>query len=86
MHGKDIFGQPVIYIRVQHLHPKNSKEGQMARFVMYIIEEAIRNLGENADKYIYIIDFHKGGLSNVNLKQLKGIVTIFQVNLYHAQY
>lgn len=80
MIGKDKYGQPILVIRVR-LNNTKIMSGERARcFFLYLIEEAIRNMGDDVEKYILIVDFKSAGLSNLKFKQIKELAPVLQVN------
>ncbi len=79
--GKDLSGIPIIFIRCRQMNPKECTETGMKKYGIYMMEEAIRQQGAVTDKFIIIMDFKGASLSNVNFKQLKEVVPLFQVPL-----
>ncbi len=76
--GKDKYGQPILLMRVGKANPKATTEDRVRRFYFFVLEEAVRLMGEDADKYYTIIDFNGGGLSNFSLAQTKQLIPIIQ--------
>ena len=46
---------------------------------MYLLEEAVRQMADDVEKYIVIGDFHHAGLSNFDFKLLKELAPVLQV-------
>jgi len=48
-------------------------------FFSFLIEEAIRNMDEDIEKYILLVDFKNAKMANISYKQMKQLAPILQV-------
>ncbi|XP_047983237.1 phosphatidylinositol transfer protein 3-like [Salvia hispanica] len=73
---KDKHGRPVLVMRPR-CQNTNSIKGQI-KYLVYCMENAILNLGEEQEQMVWLIDFHGFSLSNVSLKVTKDTAHVLQ--------
>ncbi|KAL1547028.1 phosphatidylinositol transfer protein 3-like [Salvia divinorum] len=73
---KDKHGRPVLVMRPRCQNTKSIK-GQI-KYLVYCMENAILNLGEEQEQMVWLIDFHGFSLSNVSLKVTKETAHVLQ--------
>ncbi|KAG6438180.1 hypothetical protein SASPL_103117 [Salvia splendens] len=73
---KDKHGRPVLVMRPRCKNT-NSIKGQI-KYLVYCMENAILNLGEEQEQMVWLIDFHGFSLSNVSLKVTKDTAHVLQ--------
>ncbi len=74
--GKDKYRQPVFLVRIRLVRPKESTDERVRQFAFYRFEQAVKEMGEDADKYEAVVDFKDAGLSNFDFGMIRKMIPI----------
>jgi len=70
---QDIYGRPIILLKSKNLIPKKILTETFVKYLIYLIETAIKMMPENIDKLIIVLDIKDAGLENFSLNHLNKI-------------
>eukprot|EP00667_Euglena_gracilis_P014186 EG_transcript_14693 len=79
VHGKDLYGRPVVYMKPRYNMKPAPTQLQQVRHLVYTLERAILEMDEGVEKYVFIIDFNGYSMRTApSFSTQRECATIFQ--------
>lgn len=80
IHGRDLEGRPIVYVRPRFHNPKAQKEKCIENFTVHIIETARLTLNDPVDTAGVLFDLSGFALSNMDYAAVKFIIKCFEAH------
>jgi hypothetical protein len=80
LHGRDIEGRPICYVRVRLHRPGEQTEKSLERFTVFTIETARMLLAPPVDTATVVFDMTGFGMSNMDYTPVKFMIKCFEAN------
>ena len=71
-HKTDIYGRPVLYMRLRRAKPSESTDRQLMMYMLWIMSKIKERMPKHVDNYILVYDLKGAGWSNLSISQMSG--------------